>query len=257
MLDAMEQNGSAVETNAVMPREQMEIAPDSTHLSDAALLAILLKTGAPGLNVMDLSELVLEVFGSLKNLVSGDWRFLEARINSWNSANPDRQIKGVGHVKCLELAAAFEIARRWDRLSAADINKVHVDSPGKAYEVFRSAFVPGDEKEELLALLLNSRNKPICAPLKIARGTQNFVEAYARDVYKEALRWGAHSVVVAHSHPSGDPFPSDEDVTFTQRLIDVGKIAQIRLFDHLVVGASGSANGRGFVSIREFANLEF
>ena len=68
-------------------------------------------------------------------------------------------------------------------------------------------------------------------PLKIARGTQNFLEAYARDVYKEALRWGAHSVVVAHSHPSGDPIPSDEDVAFTQRLIDVGKIAQIRLVD--------------------------
>lgn len=257
MPDAMERKGSNVGQDAVMPREQMEVAPDSTHLSDAALLAILLKTGAPGLNVMELSELVLEVFGSLKNLVSGDWRFLEARINDWNATHPDRQIKGVGHVKCLELAAAFEIARRWDRLSVADIKKVHVDSPEKAYAVFRSAFIPSDEKEELLALLLNSKNAPICVPLKIARGTQNFLEAYARDVYKEALRWGAHSVVVAHSHPSGDPIPSDEDVAFTQRLIDVGKIAQIRLVDHLVVGASGSANGRGFVSIREFANLEF
>lgn len=257
MSDVMGQNGSNVGLDVVMPREQMEIAPDSTHLSDAALLAILLKTGAPGLNVMELSELVLEVFGSLKNLVSGDWRFLEARINDWNAIHSDRQIKGVGHVKCLELAAAFEIARRWDRLSVADIKKVHVDSPEKAYEVFRSVFIPGDEKEELLALLLNSKNAPICVPLKIARGTRNFLEAYARDVYKEALRWGAHSVVVAHSHPSGDPLPSDEDVEFTQRLIDVGKIAQIRLVDHLVVGASGSANGRGFVSIREFANLEF
>lgn len=142
MSDAMERKGSNVGQNAVMPREQMEVAPDSTHLSDAALLAILLKTGAPGLNVMELSELVLEVFGSLKNLVSGDWRFLEARINDWNATHPDRQIKGVGHVKCLELAAAFEIARRWDRLSVADIKKVHVDSPEKAYAVFRSAFIP-------------------------------------------------------------------------------------------------------------------
>ena len=257
MSDVMEQNGSNVELNAAMPREQMERAPDSTHLSDAALLAVLLKTGAPGLNVMELSELVLEVFGSLKNLVSGDWRFLEARINGWNATHPDRQIKGVGHVKCLELAAAFEIARRWDRLSVADIRKVHVDSPEKAHEMFRRVFIPGDEKEELLALLLNSRNSPICEPLKIARGTQNFLETYARDVYKEALRWGAHSVIVAHSHPSGDPIPSDEDIAFTQRLIDVGKIAQIRMVDHLVVGASGSANGRGFVSIREFSNLEF
>ena len=109
----------------VMPREQMENVPDPTRISDVALLAILLKAGAPGLNVMDLSKRILEAFGSLKNLVSGDWCFLESRIEDWNNAHPDRPIKGVGHVKCLELAAAFEIARRWDRLSPETIKKDH------------------------------------------------------------------------------------------------------------------------------------
>lgn len=241
----------------VMPREQMENVPDSTRISDAALLAILLKTGAPGLNVMDLSERILEAFGSLKNLVSGDWRFLEARIEDWNNAHPERPIKGVGHVKCLELAAAFEIARRWDRLSPEAIKKVHVNSPGKAYDVFRSVLVPGDEKEELLVLLLNTKNRPLCEPIKMARGTQNYIGTYAKDVYKEALRWGAHSIMVAHTHPSGDPTPSEDDMIFTQGLIDVGRIAQIPLLDHLVIGASGSANGQGYVSIREYSNLEW
>lgn len=241
----------------VMPREQMENVPDSTRISDAALLAILLKTGAPGLNVMDLSERILEAFGSLKNLVSGDWRFLEARIEDWNNAHPERPIKGVGHVKCLELAAAFEIARRWDRLSPEAIKKVHVNSPEKAYDVFRSVLVPGDEKEELLVLLLNTKNRPLCEPIKMARGTQNYIGTYAKDVYKEALRWGAHSIMVAHTHPSGDPTPSEDDMVFTQGLIDVGRIAQIPLLDHLVIGASGSANGQGYVSIREYSNLEW
>jgi len=252
-----EQIGLGDAGNSIMPREQMENAPDSTHLSDVALLAILLKTGAPGLKVMDLSALILEAFGSLKNLVSGDWRFLEARINDWNCAHPDRQIKGVGHVKCLELAAAFEIARRWDRLNPEAIRTVHVDSPAMAYEVFRSVLIPGDEKEDLLVLMLNTKNRPLCEPIKVARGTHNYVEAHARDVYKEALRWGAHSVMVAHTHPSGDPTPSEEDLAFTQGMIDVGRIAQIPLIDHLVIGASGSANGQGYVSIREYADLNF
>ena len=241
----------------VMPREQTENVPDPTRISDVALLAILLKTGAPGLNVMDLSKRILEAFGSLKNLVSGDWRFLESRIEDWNNAHPDRLIKGVGHVKCLELAAAFEIARRWDRLSPEAIKKVHVNSPERAYDVFRSVLVPGDEKEELLVLLLNTKNRPLCEPIKMARGTQNYIGSYAKDVYKEALRWGAHSIMVAHSHPSGDPTPSEDDMIFTQGLIDVGRIAQIPLLDHLVIGASGSANGQGYVSIREYSNLEW
>ena len=145
------------------------------------------------------------------------------------------------------LAAAFEIARRWDRLPPEAIKTIHVDSPRKAYDVFRSVLVPGDEKEELLVLLLNTKNRPLCEPIKMARGTQN----------KEALRWGAHSVMIAHTHPSGDPTPSDDDVIFTQGLIDVGRIVQIPLLDHIVIGATGSANGQGYVSIREYSNLEW
>ena len=248
---------SGEEAISVLPREQMENATNPSRMSDAALLAILLKTGAPGLNVMDLSVRILEAFGSLKNLVSGDWRFLEVRIEEWNDAHPNRPIKGVGHVKCLELAAAFEIARRWDRLSPEMIKQVQVDCPLTASEVFRSVLIPGDEIEELLVLLLNTKKRPLCEPIKIARGSQNFVGAHARDVYKEALRWGAHSIVIAHTHPSGDPTPSAEDVVFTQSLIDVGKIAQIPLVDHIVIGAAGTANGQGFVSIREYSQLEF
>lgn len=245
------------DSGELLPREQMECLPDSTRISDVSLLAILLKTGAPGLNVMDLSARILEAFGSLKNLVSGDWRFLEARIEDWNAARPDRPIKGIGHVKCLELAAAFEIARRWDRLPLEAIKTIHVDSPVKAYDVFRSVLVPGDEKEELLVLLLNTKNRPLCEPIKMARGTQNCIRMYAKDVYKEALRWGAHSVMIAHTHPSGDPTPSEDDVVFTQRLIDIGKIAQIPLLDHLVIGSRGSANGQGYISIREYSDLDW
>lgn len=251
MIAHREINGS------VMPREQMERSSDLSLMSDAALLAILLKTGAPGLNVIDLAARILEAFGSLKNLVSGDWRFLEAKISDWNEKFPDRPIKGVGHVKCLELAAAFEIARRWERMSPESIKSVCVNTPQKAYEAFRTVLIPNDEKEELIVLLLNAKSRPICEPLKIARGTLNCVGAYARDVYKEALRWGANSVVVAHTHPSGDPTPSDEDVAFTQELIGIGRIAKIKLVDHLVIGTVDFGKGYGYVSIREYSGMEF
>ena len=186
----------------LMPREQMECVPDSTQISDATLLAILLKTGAPGLNVMDLSARILEAFGSLKNLVSGDWRFLEARIKDWNNAHPDRPIKGVGHVKCLELAAAFEIARRWDRLPPEAIKTIHVDCPGKAYDVFRSVLIPGDEKEELLVLLLNTKNRPLCEPIKMCMMTETNTSPASRPSRKTARSWPGKSATTRRRAPA-------------------------------------------------------
>ena len=108
----------------LLPRELMERAADPALVPDEALVAVLLKTGAHGLNVIELSRRLIEAFGSMKSLVSADWRALEARIKDWNKTHPDRPIKGLGHVKCLELSAAFEMGRRWSRL-APDELKAH------------------------------------------------------------------------------------------------------------------------------------
>ena len=239
----------------LMPRELLERAAEPTLVPDEALLAILLKTGAPGVNVMELSRRLLEAFGSMKSVVSSDWRTLEARIASWNESRPDRPIKGIGHVKCLELAAAFEMGRRWLRLAPEEIRNHRVTSPEAAYEVFKTVFTPGDEKEELFVLLLNAKNCPICEPVRLARGTHDFAPAFARDVFKEALKWGAHALMVAHNHPSGDPTPSKTDLDFTRRLIELGRLADIPLKDHLVVGDPLHADG--YISIRATSDLEF
>ena len=239
----------------LMPRELLERAAEPNLVPDEALLAILLKTGAPGVNVMELSRRLLEAFGSMKSVVSSDWRTLEARIASWNESRPDRPIKGIGHVKCLELAAAFEMGRRWLRLAPEEIRNHRVTSPEAAYEVFKTVFTPGDEKEELFVLLLNAKNCPICEPVRLARGTHDFAPAFARDVFKEALKWGAHSLMVAHNHPSGDPMPSKADLDFTRRLIELGRLADIPLKDHLVIGDPLHADG--YISIRATSDLEF
>lgn len=228
----------------LMPRELMERAADPALVPDEALVAILLKTGARGLNVIELSRRLIEAFGSMKALVSGDWRALEARVRDWNKAHPDRPIRGLGHVKCLELAAAFEMGRRWSRLAPDELRMKRVTDPNDAYEVFKAVLTPGDDKENLYALLLNNKNRPVCEPLRISRGTADSAPAFARDVFKEALKWGATAVMVAHNHPSGDPTPSPADFRFTERLVALAKVAEIRFLDHLVLGDGDYASIR-------------
>ena len=123
--------------------------------------------------------------------------------------------------------------------------------PDAAYEVFKTVLTPGDDKENLYALLLNNKNCPICEPLRISRGTADSAPAFARDVFKEALKWGAVAVMVAHNHPSGDPAPSKADFKFTERLVELAKIAEIRLLDHLVLGDGN------YTSIRSLGEISF
>ena len=235
----------------LMPRELMERAADPALVPDEALLAVLLKTGVQGLNVIELSRRLIEAFGSMKELVSGDWRTLEERIKTWNKTHPDRPIKGLGHVKCLELAAAFEMGRRWSRLSPEELKTTKITDSNSAYQIFKTVLTPGDDKENLYVLLLNNKNCPICEPLRISRGTADSAPAYARDVFKEALKWGAIALMVAHNHPSGDPMPSKPDIKFTEQLIELSKIAQMRLLDHLVIGE------REYISIRSLNEIEW
>ena len=227
------------------PRELMERAPDMSQVPDAALLAVILKTGAEGVDVLTLARRLVDAFGSVKAVFSSDWRGIERRIAAWNENHPDRPIKGMGRVKCMELAAAFEIGRRWSRMTPEEIRSLQVTDAASAWQAFASVLDPADDKENLWALPLDNKNFPLCEPVRVARGTAATVPAYARDVFKEALRWGGVALVVAHNHPSGDPAPGKADLAFTERLVALAKIAGIRLLDHLVLGHAS------FVSIRE------
>ena len=232
------------------PRELLERAADPSYVPDAALLAIILKTGTEGMDVYALAHRLIEAFGSVKQLMGCDCRTLELRISEYNEANPEKPIKGIGHVKCLELAAAFELGRRWSRMTPEEIRSRLVDTPKAAYEIFRPVFAPGDDKEELYVLLLDVQMHPLRTPIRISRGTSDSAPAFARDVFKEALKWGASSVMVAHNHPSGSLDPSNGDIDFTRRLVELGDIAQIQFLDHLIVVASCDT-GKNYCSIRE------
>lgn len=231
------------------PRELLERAADPSYVPDAALLAIILKTGTEGMDVYALARRLIDAFGSVKQLMACDCRTLEIRIAEYNAAYPEKPIKGIGHVKCLELAAAFELGRRWSRMTPEEVRSRLIDTPEAAYEVFKCVFAPGDDKEELYALLLDVQLHPLRTPIRISRGTSDSAPAFARDVFKEALKWGANAVMVAHSHPSGNLEPSKGDIDFTRHLVELSEIAQIRLLDHLIVATSRS-DSESYQSIR-------
>ena len=124
-------------------------------------------------------------------------------VKEFNKANPERQIKGFGEVKCLELAAAFELGRRRQRLSPGDLRERRINGAEDAYALFRSCFAVDDEQENAFVLALDADRRPICEPFLVSRGTANATLMHPREVFKQALRWGAHSIYLAHNHPSG------------------------------------------------------
>ena len=228
-----------------LPREQMERAASPHDLKDEVVLAILLKTGAPGCDVRELARRLIRAFGCLHDLVEADWRTLLAKIADYNKRNPNEPIKGIGKVKALELAAAFELGYRRLRVKPSDLKAMRIGNAEDAYRVFKFIAQEGDAVENFWVLPLNAQRHPLCEPIRVARGTANSSGVMPRDVFREAIRWNAHCIVVAHNHPTGDPAPSEGDIETTRALMSLSKDLGIPLIDHLVITESG------YVSIRE------
>lgn len=235
------------------PREQLERAPCAEDVPADALLAVLLRSGVRGCDVLELSRRLLKAFGGdIGAMVHCDWRTLQEKIAEYNRAHLECLIAGVGKVKILELAAAFELARRGLKHAAPDWQKLTLtaETATGAYALF-APLVVGDEQENFLVLPVDARHHPMCDPIRITRGTQDRTPVHPREVFREAIRWGAHAVIVAHNHPVGDPTPSEDDLQLTRRLVEVARLLAIPLLDHLILGAPGSGPcGQGFVSIR-------
>lgn len=251
MREVKTRNNFSKRSSDLKPRELMERAENPSSVSDEALLAVLLKTGACGLDVVNLARRLLYAFGSLKSLLSSDWRTIENKIKDYNEANPSKKIRGIGHVKCLELAAAFELGRRWERLSPEEIRQIKVVDSESAYRVFKAMLNPADENENLLVLLLDSACRPLCEPIKTIRGNENSAVFSPKIIFKEAIRWGATAIIVAHNHPCGIVEPSTDDLNVTRDMVAIGGVVGIPLIDHLVIGDMFSNNGADFLSIRD------
>ena len=215
------------------PRERIEEAGSAMVASAAELLAVIIKTGTAGCDVMELSRRLIDAFGSADALVKTDLNTLRSGIKSYNDENPNRKIVGLGRVKTLQLAAAFELARRG--YAARTVPAKTIGSSVDAAAIFRAALGENAEKEKFWALPLDPKRRPLSEPQTIAIGTLNGVNVHPRDVFSIAVRWNAHSVVVAHNHPSGSSLPSKRDVDLTWGLYGAGKMMGIPLVDHIII----------------------
>lgn len=213
----------------LQPRERLHDVGEHA-LSDVELLAILLGTGSREQTALDLAQsLILD-------LPEGDLAELgHKNLTQLCSLN------GLGPAKASRILAAIELGRR---VARAELPQRHIlDSPEAIYRVLGPQLAH-QKNEHFLAVYLDIKNRQIFQKV-ISTGIINSTLVHPREVFKEAVIQGAYALVVAHNHPSGDPEPSSEDLEITRRLIHCGKLMQIELLDHVIIGRNQ------FVSLRE------
>jgi DNA repair protein RadC len=209
------------------PRERLLLVGPSA-ISTAELLAIIMRTGGGGEHVLRLAERVLIRFGGLPGLS----RATIAELQS---------IKGIGEAKAVEIKAALELGRRL--MTTAPEERPRVASPADAANLLMSemTFL---EQEHLRLILLDTRNRVLRAPT-VYVGSLNTSVVRVGEIFREAIRDNAAALIVAHNHPSGDPSPSPEDVNVTRQIVKAGKLLDIEVLDHIVIGR------QRFVSLKE------
>ena len=198
-----------------MPREKM-IEKGVENLKDYELMAILLRTGVAGKNVLEVSKDILKKFPT-KKLLTLDLKSLS-------------KIKGIGTGKACLLLSAFELTKR--ALAVEDNNLPVISSAKDAVAQLQELRTA--KKEHLVVLYLNARNQLIHKEI-ISVGTLNANLVHPREVFKSAIDYLAASIIIAHNHPSGGAEPSDNDLTTTNRLKEAGKIMGIELIDHIII----------------------
>lgn len=210
------------------PRERLK-EYGSRYLSNTELIAILLRTGLQGENVLSMASRLLSTFDGLAGLGRSTFAELCAQ-------------RGLSEAKVCQLLAALELGRRF--VSLAPQERATIQSPQDVANLLM-AEMSGFDQEHLRVLLLNTKNE-VLGIQEIYVGNVNSSMVRAAEVFRPAIRDNAPSIIVVHNHPSGDPTPSPEDVSITRDLVSAGKLLSIDLLDHVVIGS-----GSRFVSLNE------
>ena len=209
------------------PRERLAKVGEGA-LSAAELLAIILRTGVGGQNALTVATGLLLRFGGLAGL---------ARV----SFSELQDVKGMGIAKSAQVKAALELGRRM--LLATPEDRLVVRSPSDLAQILIAEMAHLDQ-EHFRAVFLDTRNR-VLGSEKIYQGSLNASYIRIAEVFRGAVRRNCASIIVAHNHPSGDPTPSPEDVSVTRQLVAAGRLLDIEVLDHLVIGQ------QRFVSLRE------
>ncbi|WP_406686706.1 DNA repair protein RadC [Rossellomorea vietnamensis] len=209
------------------PRERM-IQSGAASLSNQELLAILLRTGTKSESVLQLSNRLLNQFDGLNLLKDA-------------SLEEITKTKGVGLAKAVQIMAAVEFGRRISNLAFDDRYSIRSPEDGANYVMNDMRFLA---QEHFVCLYLNTKNQ-VLHKQTIFIGSLNASIVHPREVFKEAFRRSAASIICIHNHPSGDPTPSREDIEVTKRLVECGRIIGIDILDHLIIGE------KKFISLKE------
>ncbi len=209
------------------PRERL-MRVGERALANAELLAVTIRIGKPGENVVRLAERLLAHFNGLPGIARASLAELQ-------------QVNGIGPVKAAEIKAALELGRRL--LAAAPEERPQVTSPADAANLLMSEMM-FLEQEHLRLILLDTRNRVLGTPT-VYQGSLNTSVVRVGELFRHALKENAAAFIVVHNHPSGDPSPSPEDVHVTRQLVEAGELLDIAVLDHIVIGQ------HSFVSLKE------
>lgn len=218
------------------PQERL-LARGARVLTDAEVVALVLRTGLPGVNALELARRVLERAGATSALLT------------WG---PDdfQAIEGIGPAKACQLAAAAELARRMLAVTSEPGVSEPLSDPAALYRHLR--WVGGGLTVEKFWVLSLDRRNRLLRQSEVSSGTASSSLVHPREVFREAIRCGALAVVCAHNHPSGDPSPSAADIQITRCLREAATTVDISLLDHIILGQPArDPQGRGFYSFRE------
>lgn len=199
------------------PREKL-IKNGAASLSDAELIAIIIRAGTKKYSAIDVARDLINLYGNLSKLASCDVSELQ-------------KIKGIGRTKAVQIAAVFELVRRV-QAEPYDPSKI-IRSP----EDVAKYYIPrlrNLRQETFWVLMLNSASQ-IIREVKITEGILNASIVHPREVFRTAITESAASIILLHNHPSGNPQPSNDDIIITKKLVQTGEIVDIKVLDHLII----------------------
>ena len=203
------------------PREKLTLR-GAQNLTDAELIAILLRTGKKGKSVISVAQ---ELINNYTNLA----------VLATKSLSDLLKTSGIGKDKAATLMAAFEISRRIQSQQKWFSNK-KITSPQEIAEIF-IPLLRDELKEKFIIVCLNSANKIIKHEV-ISIGNLNSSVVHPREIFKAAIEQSSASIILIHNHPSGNPEPSNEDIAITKKIVDAGKILDIPIFDHIIIAGN-------------------
>jgi DNA repair protein RadC len=214
------------------PRERLA-RHGAKALRDAELIAIVLRSGVRGASAIQMADSLLSEMDGWPGLQQLPYETLCRR-------------RGIGPAKAAQLMAAVEIGRRM--AEAAPLERETVQSPEDVYRRMKYE-MQALEQEHLRVLLLDTRNRVI-REVEVYVGSLNTSLVRIGELFRDAIQRGAASMIVVHNHPSGDPTPSPEDASVTRALVQAGRLLDIEVLDHVVIGRGGftslKARGLGF-----------